>query len=295
MVDRINTLLISGESTIKRHIADRNTGMMRIMTNLYIVGHVLSGVKEFHVGNNIVRYMPGEDYFMSIGRHFVKDKVPPGGRFEEILLCLNREDILKATDNLQRTVDFNPTSPCLACAECTTKRFIPLKQNDALSAYFNFLDKIMDKTSEITNRMALQLHFAALTFVLFTRMDKCVRGKMLGGSESDDVQFKLAIYKNLFQSLTLDALSASLGYSLTKFKEKFKVLFGSAPHEWILKERLKHSKFLLESTSKSIGDIAKMCCFNSISQYSRNFKNLYGITPSCYRKQKAASDLQTPS
>lgn len=284
--DDSNRLRIAGQSTIKRHFADKNVGLIRLVSELYIVGYIISGIKEIYVGEKVVRYKSGETYFLSVGRHYVKDKVPVNGRFEEILLCLNDNDISIATNDLQRTVSFDPKSPCLNCGECTKKRFFPTEQNESLAAYFNFLDKIMDDCAEIKNRMALQLHFAALTYVLFTRMDKCVRGKMLGGNECDDTSFKRGVYENIFKPLTLVALASALGYSLTAFKSKFKILFGMAPHEWILKERLKHSKFLLGTTAKSISAIGKLCCFSNPGQFTRNFKKMYGMTPKKYRKRK---------
>lgn len=293
MVSRLMTIMdeedgrrpILETSTIKRSVAHRSVGLITLSTNVYIVGYVLHGEKNILVGKNVFRYYAGETYFLSVGRHFIKERPSKEERFEEILLCISREDVCLATADLQKAVNFNPVSPCLSCTECTTKRFFPIKQSEALSAYFNFLDKIMVDCSEIKNGMALKLHFAALIFVLFTRMDKCVRGKMLGGNEKDDIFFKKRVYGFIFQPMTVENIAAAMGYSLSHFKTKFRALFGATPHKWILMERLKNAKFLLTSTALSIAAIGQNCMFRSITHFSKCFKETYGITPSEYRKR----------
>ncbi|MCR5717315.1 MAG: AraC family transcriptional regulator, partial [Lachnospiraceae bacterium] len=53
---------------------------------------------------------------------------------------------------------------------------------------------------------------------------------------------------------------------------------------YVIKERIEESKKLLANTNLSIQDIAIQCGFQNISYFSRQFRNITGMTPREFRK-----------
>ncbi len=80
-------------------------------------------------------------------------------------------------------------------------------------------------------------------------------------------------------------LAASTGLSRSQFDRHFQRLFGTTPHEYLLRIRVHHASDLLERTSKSITDIALESGFYDHSHFSRTFKRIMGVAPLGFRKR----------
>lgn len=93
------------------------------------------------------------------------------------------------------------------------------------------------------------------------------------------------INNNYHQSLTVDFLADFIGYSKTHFMAIFKQHTGSSCTEFIIQVRLNKACELLVNSSKPIVEIANGIGFNNLSNFNRQFKQYYDMTPSHYRKQ----------
>ncbi|NOU63840.1 helix-turn-helix domain-containing protein [Paenibacillus sp. LMG 31461] len=71
----------------------------------------------------------------------------------------------------------------------------------------------------------------------------------------------------------------------TWFYTKFREMTGLTPNEFIIRLRLQYAGHLLQSTAKSITDIALTCGFGSASYFNKVFKELQHLTPREYRKR----------
>ncbi|MFC3931571.1 helix-turn-helix domain-containing protein [Streptococcus dentapri] len=85
--------------------------------------------------------------------------------------------------------------------------------------------------------------------------------------------------------LTIESLADYIGYSKTHFMAVFKKHTGTSCIEFIIQVRLSKACEELTNTSKSILEIATEVGFNNLSNFNRQFKRYYQLTPSQYRKQ----------
>lgn len=76
-----------------------------------------------------------------------------------------------------------------------------------------------------------------------------------------------------------------MGYSKTHFMAVFKQHAGTSCTEFIIQVRLNKACDLLMNTSDPILEIATAVGFNNLSNFNRQFKRYYELTPSQYRKQ----------
>lgn len=83
---------------------------------------------------------------------------------------------------------------------------------------------------------------------------------------------------------TIQELAALSGYSPSHFSNLYKAAFETSPMEDLLSYRLTQARFMLESNSLSINEIALKCGFHSIHYFSRIFKSKNGISPLQYKQ-----------
>jgi len=93
------------------------------------------------------------------------------------------------------------------------------------------------------------------------------------------------INNNYHQNLTIDFLADFIGYSKTHFMTVFKQHTGTSCTEFVIQVRLSKACELLVNSTNSILEIANEVGFNNLSNFNRQFKSYYLLTPSQYRKK----------
>lgn len=93
------------------------------------------------------------------------------------------------------------------------------------------------------------------------------------------------IMNNLENDLpSLKEFAHQLGTNEFKLKYGFKELYGTSVYRFLLQERLRKAKMLIQYTDHPIKTVAYKTGFKSIPHFSRVFKKTYGYTPSALRK-----------
>lgn len=268
------------------HFREKENTILRMATSsLFVIGHVIEGEKEIFTGENTVNISQGETYLLSIGNHYSKNLISPNSRFEELMITITHDDIMKANDEISSSVHNFSTMPCNQCPVCKTKRFIPIPESPSLPLFFSLVASFMEDSYSISSKPIMKLIVTSLLYILYTNPNKCLKGKILAAKETEEEIFKTTVCESVFSDETIESLAAKTGYSVSMFKSKFKSLFGAPPHIWVNRERLKYGKLLLQTTQEPIDDIGKACCFPNVSHFSRVFKKEFGISPSQYRAQ----------
>lgn len=98
---------------------------------------------------------------------------------------------------------------------------------------------------------------------------------------------KFELCRYIFSKLDLDKVVENVGCSYTNLQKTFKKNTHMTMTQYLKEQRLITSCELLKSTTNSIADIASMLEFANQGHYCREFKNLYGLTPSEYRLYKS--------
>ena len=99
-------------------------------------------------------------------------------------------------------------------------------------------------------------------------------------SELDKInKAKEFIINNLDENITIPILSNLVGTNQCYLKKGFKEVTGKTIFEFIQDNRMEKAKHLLQHTDKTIGDIALMTGYASVSSFSQSFKNYFGVTP----------------
>lgn len=164
---------------------------------------------------------------------------------------------------------------------------MPVPDGDmaSLPLFFALVTSFIGDSYKITDDAINNMIISALIYILFQNPNQCIKGKILAGKESEEEEFKNYVYDNIFSNNTIETIASNANYSLSSFKKRFKSLFGTTPHDWVIKERLKYAKFLLRSSSDSIDAISKECFFQNASHFAKAFKKMYAMSPTQYRSK----------
>jgi len=92
------------------------------------------------------------------------------------------------------------------------------------------------------------------------------------------------VTQNLDKSISLDELASVSFFSPYHFHRIFVAVTGESVNNFTVRIRLEKTARLLKFSKNTISNIAFECGFSSPSDFSRTFKQYFGVAPSTYRK-----------
>lgn len=92
------------------------------------------------------------------------------------------------------------------------------------------------------------------------------------------------IEANVYKKLTVSEIASALNFNYDTLSARFSKETGEPLKRYVLKEKYKEAKRLLESTDMTLSAISEELCFSSQSHFQRAFKDIVGATPNEYRK-----------
>lgn len=81
-------------------------------------------------------------------------------------------------------------------------------------------------------------------------------------------------------------LARLVGLTPDYFTRCFRHTFGQAPRHWLTEERIRLAAVRLQESDRSISEIAIELGYEDVFLFSRQFKAVFGVSPSHYRQQQ---------
>ncbi len=127
-------------------------------------------------------------------------------------------------------------------------------------------------------------------------LDMCLHGKMRGQSEPSRSSISSVVgqrsaplvraiqkmEKCFDQELTMEQIAQTAGVSRRQFERLFRVHMQTTPYRYLTEVRLEKARKLLLESEMSTIDVSVACGFGSPSNFSKHFREKYGVTPSKY-------------
>ena len=101
-------------------------------------------------------------------------------------------------------------------------------------------------------------------------------------------QLSLYVEENIKKIISLEDICEAFHYSKNYIIRIFKKEFGVSPIQYINEVKQRRAMYLLESTSKPIGEIAIECGYSDYAYFYKKFVQKTGLNPQQWRK-----DIQT--
>ena len=122
-----------------------------------------------------------------------------------------------------------------------------------------------------------------LLFFHLTQDHEPVPGKLEDRDIAAIYRADSIIAADLQQHYTIDKLSRMTGTNEFKLKKGFKHVFGMGVFHRLVFRRMEHAKTLLETTDKSIGEIALLTGYDTAAGFIHAFRREFAVTPREWR------------
>lgn len=90
------------------------------------------------------------------------------------------------------------------------------------------------------------------------------------------------IHTNYDKAFDVDSLAKLVNMSVSSFHQSFKDVTSSSPIQYIKKIRLNKARDKMITDSLRVNEVARQVGYESISQFNREFKRYFGVTPGSY-------------
>jgi len=87
------------------------------------------------------------------------------------------------------------------------------------------------------------------------------------------------IHSDYQNNLDVETLAREAGMSLAVFHAQFKAVTATSPMQYVKTTRLHHARLLMAQDGLNVSAAAAHVGYESASQFSREFKRLFGVTP----------------
>lgn len=194
----------------------------------------------------------------------------------EILNAINSMERARLADTPLRSTKNSLIASCTLFARAAIESNVNPEDAYSLSDVFIYeIERIMD----IKKLLNLEYEMA-LEFVELIRKERTAQYPV---PVARAIQF---IHENISEDISLQNVAEHIATSKEYLSTLFKKEVGYSVVEYIHVHKIEESKYFLELTNMTIGEIAELFSFCNPGYYSKIFKKFEGRTPNEYRKFK---------
>jgi len=115
----------------------------------------------------------------------------------------------------------------------------------------------------------------------------CADKKNLVNLEPNGAEIAAAYIKeNIRKKITVNGLASMIGFNRSQLFRLFRSTYNMSPNEYILNHRLEVSMSIIRNTNFPLARISEETGFANYENFSRRFKEKFGVKPSEIRKMK---------
>lgn len=174
----------------------------------------------------------------------------------------------------------------LPIAQCDSLTFIVFRNGDSSHSEINCLIKnvcIQMNEQKACYELAVQRNISHIFEYIFSNFDKFPKAEATRIQINNQIRFQKMltyIYEHYTETVTLEDIANAANISRSEAGRFFNTYMGCSPIDALIQYRLQTAHGLLSNKTNSLQEISFACGFNSVNYFSRQFKKVYGYTPS---------------
>ncbi len=193
------------------------------------------------------------------------------GVYEDILYSADNDNLLKHTTRAE------------------TKHHFLSNDQLLIKAFKRLYDTQLNDNSECKSLIE-ELILKEIIYRLFNTAGMTLLKCNFENSIDDDCIRQVINYirSNISRKLTIEELTMQAGTGQTTFFKLFKKATGTTPVEFILRERIRQAKIMIQKGKLNLKEIAFKSGFNSYEYFCSSFKKIERINPSQLKSEAVA-------
>ncbi len=246
-----------------------------IWTHHNYLAYVIGGQKKWKSQNEEQLLSSGEALFIRKGSSTVYQY------FEEpffVLFIFLPDEFIRQT-----LLKYPETIKVLNKQPATFPSLIPIKLNQVLDSFFESLFSFFSE-KKAPHPSLLKLKMEELLLNVLTQDDnRLLRQYLVQLGHQQKADLKDLMRSHFHAPLSIADFARLSARSLSSFRRDFKNTFNTTPGKWLLRKRLQHGKWLLETTDKTVQEVIEESGFKNRSHFVKQFKASFGLSPTQYR------------
>jgi AraC-like DNA-binding protein len=253
------------------HRRKAQTAPLHCIFNLGL-GVVAQGSKEALIGEEVIRYGPGQSMLTTIDLPVISH-VTHASVTEPLLglmLTLDTRHVVQLAADMGLSLPARPA----ACKPITVET-LEASLMDALIRLVGLLDK-----PEIAPHLAPLIQTEIIIRLLTGAHGPQLQHLAAYGSPNQQIVKSVAWLKqNFSEPLRIEELAARVSMSPTTFRQHFKGITGTSPLQYQKTLRLQEARQLMLSQDIDASNASARVGYESPSQFSREYSRLFGAPP----------------
>lgn len=274
--------------SIEKYVVASNNGIETHKFTRCVIGYILHGEKYVYYDDKCYKFSQGDLFFLGMGCHYTKNIPEEGHPYEQILVRFTPEELQRILLHLNITYKLNITNNHL-CEKCRTLNHAAMPAWSSIRRFFNHTNDYLTEDSFLHDPPAENIKITELIYLIVSHGDCCIKSKLLGNVDAARDNLQQTVYASIFSDISVEEIAKRCNRSLTSFKKEFFRIYGTSPHQWLIRQRLIHARLLLISTDKAIAEIGTA----SRSRRTGNSRFGNGVTSSDPTRKGMLPPLQT--
>ncbi|MDF1884224.1 helix-turn-helix domain-containing protein [Sulfurimonas sp. SAG-AH-194-C21] len=268
-----NTLKLSSLSLLY-YFNKEQTQKVNVQLNKHMLIHVFNGSKTIHVEDDDYSIQEYQSAFISKGQYFISEQLSDEKSYFDGMMVFFDDEFLHKLftkyDTLKEKMDGETPSALFIVEDSTplhetmlsTKNYIKRESNEPALVQLKFEEIFLQLIQSNKSKKILHYLQSLYTSSVYKFQDFIENGE----------------FTTVKEMMHESKLSEPL------FRKTFAKLYKTTPKEWLLKKSLLKAKSLLEEKSLSVTQVCFECGFNSLSWFTKSFKEEFGTTPKKYQQ-----------
>lgn len=249
--------------------------------NLLEIEHCRDGRLECSVDGSGFSLAPGDISIHHLGNS-VREEVFPTGHYHGITIQIDLDHSPACLSCFLEDVNVQPAAIATKYLPDDQKYYV-LRQLPAIEHIFSELYALPNTVQKGYFKVKILEMFLFLTGL--ERSGSCAEQK--GMSEHQVVLAKNVcsyLTEHIEQRITLAELAEQFGVSVTQIKNSFAGVYQTSVQTYIRGQRMRAAAKLLQTTDRTVLDIAGQFGYDNGSKFANAFRSVMGVTPAQYRK-----------
>jgi len=238
----------------------------------------LSGKKNFIHGDD--RFFATKNSTFLLKRSAFLQELPDDYTGFEVLVFYIKDDYLKTI-----LEEYRSFLPLKNLPHISGNMFIQFEVDEQIFSAYQSMIPYFDKKDSVPESI-LEAKFKELMFnILKHPANRQVLSYI--NNIADDIKTPIweIMEANYMYNLKIADFANIANRSVASFKRDFEKYYHDTPGNWLIERRIKRAKLLLETSHRSVGEVAFESGFVNISHFCKVFKNKTGLSPLEFRNQ----------